>query len=78
MSSPEEPVSFAEIIETGFWQDPTDGTFTEAHFQEVHSEYVSAIRRGDPKMWELADKLRTIAKFLPSDDERNPDNPDYQ
>ena len=69
--------SFASIVESGFWQNPTDVVFLEEYFEEVNSQYIEAIVNKDQKSWDLSDKLKLIGKFFPIDDERNPDNPIY-
>jgi hypothetical protein len=79
VSSPEHSSqSFADIVEANFWQNPTDGAFTEAYWQELHAQFMDAIDAKDPSMWDIADKMRIVGKFFPIDDDRNPDNPKYQ
>ncbi len=76
MSTPESSLpTFAEIAEANFLRDPTDGAFTEAYWQELYAQFMDAVRSGDPRMWDISDKMRTVGKFLPLDDDRNPDNP---
>ncbi len=78
MPLPEKPsANYAEIIESGFWQDPTDGVFIEDYYAQVYEEFIEAVNNGGENMWDLSDKLKLIGKFLPIDDIRNPDNPIY-
>lgn len=70
-------MEFPEIAERGFWQDPTDGAFLEAHYQELQRQFEDAVLQDDQNMWDISDRMRLVGKFFPLDDDRNPDNPRY-
>jgi hypothetical protein len=70
-------MDFSELAERGFWQDPTDGAFTEEAWNGIHEKWLKAVKENDEIMWELSVKLKIIGKHFPLNDNRNPDNPIY-